>query len=56
MSDSHLLDNGHIIGDSRIVSNKFEHLKSTIERDPLPQLIYSQFVYRGTVLFTDYCL
>jgi hypothetical protein len=36
MSDSHLLDNAHVLTDNTIVSNKFYAIKSHIEKDPLP--------------------
>ena len=41
MSDSHLLDNGYVAPDEKIISNKFEVIKAAIEREPLPQIVYS---------------
>lgn len=41
MSDSHLLDNAYVMSDDTIVSTKFEAIKAEIEKDPVPQLVYS---------------
>lgn len=48
-----MMDNGVEI-DGIVVSDKFKILKSNIERDIKPQVIYSQFIDRGSELFTKY--